>query len=65
MQYEIGEIVAKIRQMPDSKGMLSLTAIKAELASRCFLVVAAIRWMARENKISIAAKGKSFIISLI
>jgi hypothetical protein len=64
MQFEIGEMAGKVWRLLDSKGALSLTEIKSEFLSQDFLVISAIGWLARENKISIAAKGKSFIISL-
>ncbi|MBN1542265.1 winged helix-turn-helix domain-containing protein [candidate division KSB1 bacterium] len=64
MIVQIGETAGKIWQLLDMRGDLTLAQIKNEIKSDNFVLVAAIGWLARENKVLINKSGRSLKMRL-
>jgi hypothetical protein len=65
MINEIGETAGKVYQILEKNGELTIAKLKTATKATDFLLSAAIGWLARENKIQIAQKGKFIKISLL
>jgi hypothetical protein len=64
MQEEIGTVAGAIWQALDSKGELALARLKKEVNGKVPIFDWAIGWLAREEKIVITLKKRSFYIRL-
>ena len=61
---DIGQIAGLIWQLLSEQGEQSQASIKSSLDAPSDLVLAAIGWLAREDKLWFATKGRSVVISL-
>ena len=64
MNNKIGDAAGRIWTVLNEKGSLTTTNLKKELDLDDFTVFAAIGWLAREDKVDVAVKGRSKTISL-
>jgi hypothetical protein len=61
---DIGQVAGLIWQLLNEKGEQSLASIKSSLDAPSDLVLAAIGWLAREDKLCFASRARSVVISL-
>jgi cytoskeletal protein RodZ len=61
---DIGQVAGLIWQLLNENGEQSPASIKSSLGVSSDLVLAAIGWLAREDKLWFASKGRSILISL-
>lgn len=61
---EVGVAAGLIWQLLNEKGEHSLADIKSEIDGPADLAVAAVGWLAREEKIRIRNSGRSVVVSL-
>jgi Winged helix-turn-helix domain (DUF2582) len=61
---QIGQVAGQIWRQLDEHGAQTLAAIKKSVDAPGDLVLAAVGWLAREDKLEFAASGKSRKISL-
>ncbi len=61
---DIGQVAGLTWQLLNEQGEQSLAAIKSSLDAPSDLVLAGIGWLAREDKLWFATKGRSVVISL-
>jgi hypothetical protein len=64
MQEEIGTAACCVWQALNTKGELSLAQLKKEVKAKAPLFDSAIGWLAREDRIAITRKKRSFRIRL-
>jgi hypothetical protein len=60
----IGEAAGQVWQLLDSEGPQSVPSIKKTISAPDDVVLAAIGWLAREDKLSFSKSGRSLTISL-
>jgi hypothetical protein len=60
----IGQTAGEVWQLLDSQGAQSVLAIKKAISVPDELVLAAIGWLAREDKLNFSKGGRSLTISL-
>ncbi|HJQ82122.1 MAG TPA: winged helix-turn-helix domain-containing protein [Lacipirellulaceae bacterium] len=60
----IGQAAGEVWQLLDSQGAQSVPAIKKATSVSDDLVLAAIGWLAREDKLNFSKSGRSLTISL-
>jgi Winged helix-turn-helix domain (DUF2582) len=60
----IGHVAGDLWQLLDSHGAQSMPAIKKAIAAPDEVILAAIGWLAREDKLIFAKSGRSLTISL-
>lgn len=61
---EIGDTAGQVWGLLNEKGAQSLTAIKKSLSTSNDLCLAAIGWLAREEKLDFENRGRSIYVSL-
>jgi len=61
---EIGHVAGEVWHLLNTKGELSLAAVKKSVGAPSDLVLAAIGWLAREGKLSFSASGRSVKVAL-
>jgi len=61
---DIGRVAGEVWQLLDSEGAQSLPAIKKAIAAPDDVVLAAIGWLAREDKLAFSKSGRSLTIVL-
>ncbi len=61
---DVGVAAGLIWQLLNEKGELKMAEIKSEIDGPADLVVAAVGWLAREEKLRIRNSGRSVIVSL-
>lgn len=64
MSYTIGEAAGKIWRYLDENGPTSVSKVSAETGIRKNDIQRAIGWLAKEDKLSIEAKGRAETLSL-
>ena len=64
MVLKIGETAGKVWKFLDEKGEASLTQLKKGLKADPNLILQAIGWLAREDKLQIQKKDRYIIYSL-
>lgn len=64
MNEEIGKTAGLVWQYLNEKGEATLAQVKKNVKAPSDLVNQAIGWLAREDKLEIQKKGKSYRISL-
>jgi Winged helix-turn-helix domain (DUF2582) len=60
----IGHVAGQVWQLLDSQGAQSLPAIKKAVSAPDDVVLAAIGWLAREDKLNFSKSGRTLTISL-
>jgi hypothetical protein len=60
----IGHVAGQVWQLLDSQGAQSVPAIKKAVSAPDDLVLAAIGWLAREDKLNFSKRGRTLTISL-
>ena len=60
----IGQAAGEIWQLLDSQGEQSVAAIKKAISAPDDVILAAIGWLAREDKLNFSKSGRSLTISL-
>jgi hypothetical protein len=60
----IGEAAGQVWQLLDSQGPQSVPSIKKAISAPDDVILAAIGWLAREDKLSFSKSGRSLTISL-
>jgi hypothetical protein len=60
----IGDVAGQVWQLLDSQGAQSLPAIKKAIAAPDDVILAAIGWLAREDKLTFSKSARSLTISL-
>lgn len=61
---DIGQVAGLVWQLLNEQGEQSLASIKSSIDAPSDLVLAAIGWLAREDKLCFASKGRSVVLSL-
>ena len=61
---DIGHVAGLVWQSLNERGEQSLASIKSSVDAPSDLVLAAIGWLAREDKLGFATKGRSVVLSL-
>jgi hypothetical protein len=64
MQEDIGQMAGAIRHVLNTRGDHSLAQLKKEVNAKSPMFDWAIGWLAREDKIAITPKKRSFTIRL-
>jgi len=62
---QIGETAGQIWRVLNEEGPLSLTKLTKEVDAPKDLVMQALGWLAREDKIAIEEEGRTKVVSLI
>lgn len=62
--HQVGETAGQIWHALQQKGPLGLSALKKQLGAPDFILSMALGWLAREDKIAIAAEGRSYRVEL-
>jgi hypothetical protein len=60
----IGDVAGQVWQLLDSQGAQSVPAIKKAIAAPDDVILAAIGWLAREDKLTFSKTARSLTISL-
>jgi hypothetical protein len=60
----IGDVAGQVWQLLDSQGAQSLPAIKKAIAAPDDIILAAIGWLAREDKLTFSKSARSLTIAL-
>jgi hypothetical protein len=61
---DIGQVAGLVWQSLNEQGEQSLASIKSSINAPADLVLAAIGWLAREDKLGFITKGRSVVLSL-
>ena len=61
---QLGHVAGEVWRFLDNENGQSLTAIKKAIDAPNDLILAAIGWLARENKLNFSSSGRSVTISL-
>ncbi len=64
MIHSIGETAGAIYRELEANGSATTAKLKKAVEADAFIVQAAIGWLAREEKITLAKKGKSVVVAL-
>jgi hypothetical protein len=60
----IGDVAGQVWQLLDSQGAQSVPAIKKAISAPDDIILAAIGWLAREDKLTFSKSARSLTISL-
>ncbi len=64
MIYAIGETAGKVWKFLDQKGEASLSQIRKGVKGNPNIILQAIGWLAREDKLQINTKGRNVVYTL-